>query len=100
VQVVDLKAEASPERQVLFAVGASPLVLRRTAAASACLLALLGGLLPVAAIYAASPAATPLVVPWVGLGMATILVPLLAAAGGALLTRTRLDARGLRARLP
>jgi putative ABC transport system permease protein len=101
------QAEASPERQVLFAVGASPMVLRRTAAASACLLALLGGLLavpagllPVAAIYAASPAATPLVVPWVGLGMATVLVPLLAAAGGATLTRTRLDARGLRARLP
>jgi hypothetical protein len=59
------QAEASPERRALFAVGASPSVLRRTAAASAGLLALLGGLLavpagllPLAAIYAASPAAT------------------------------------------
>jgi putative ABC transport system permease protein len=100
------QAEAGPERRVLFAVGASPLVLRRMAAASAGLLALLGGLLavpagllPLAAIYAASPAATPLVVPWAGLGVATVLVPLLAAAGGATLTRTTLGARGLRARL-
>jgi putative ABC transport system permease protein len=88
-------AEAGPERLALFAVGASPAVRRRTAAASAGLLALLGavlavpaGLLPVAAIYAASPAATPLVVPWAGLAVATVLVPLLAATGGATLTRT------------
>jgi hypothetical protein len=59
-------AEAGPERLALFAVGASPAVLRRTAAAAAALLALLGaapavpaGLLPVAAIYAASPTLTP-----------------------------------------
>jgi hypothetical protein len=87
-------AEAGPERLVLFAVGASPAVLRRTAAAAA-LLALLGaapavpaGLLPVAAIYAASPTLTPLQVPWAGLAVATLLVPLPAAAGGATLTRT------------
>jgi putative ABC transport system permease protein len=99
------QAEASPERHTLFAVGASPSVLRRTAAASAGLLALLAGLLavpagllPIAAIYAASPAAAPLVVPWVGLGVATVVVPLLAAAGGAALTGTRLGSRGLRAR--
>ena len=100
------QAEASPERRVLVAVGASPSVLRRTAAASAGLLALLGGLLavpagllPLAAIYAASPAATPLVVPWAGLVVATVLVPLLAAAGGATLTKTTLGRRGLHAQL-
>jgi hypothetical protein len=88
------RAEAGPKRLALFAVGASPAVLRRTAAAAA-LLALLGaalavpaGLLPVAAIYAASPTLTPLQVPWAGLAVATLLVPLLAAAGGATLTRT------------
>jgi hypothetical protein len=87
-------AEAGPERLALFAVGASPAVLRRTAAAAA-LLALLGaapavaaGLLPVAAIYAASPTLTPLQVPWAGLAVATLLFPLPAAAGGATLTRT------------
>jgi putative ABC transport system permease protein len=100
------QAEASPERRALVAVGASPSVLRRTAAASAGLLALLGGLLavpagllPLAAIYAASPAATPLVVPWTGLVVATVLVPLLAAAGGATLTKTTLGRRGLPAQL-
>ena len=100
------QAEASPERRALVAVGASPSVLRRTAAASAGLLALLGGLLavpagllPLAAIYAASPAATPLVVPWTGLVVATVLVPLLAAAGGATLTKTTLGSRGLPAQL-
>ena len=52
-----VQAEAGPERLALFAVGASPAVLRRTAA-SAALVAVLGaalavpaGLLPVAAIY-------------------------------------------------
>jgi putative ABC transport system permease protein len=99
------QAEAGPERRTLFAVGAPPVVLRRTAAASAGLLALLGGtlavpagLLPIAAIHAASSTATPLVVPWAGLGVGTILVPLLAAAGGATLTRTGRFARGARTR--
>ena len=89
------QAEAGPERRTLFAVGASPSVLRRSAAAGAGLLALLGGvlavpagLLPLAAIDAASPGTTPLVVPWAGLGATTALVPLLAAAGAATLTRT------------
>jgi putative ABC transport system permease protein len=100
------QAEAGPERRALSAVGASPSVLRRTAAAGAGLLALLGGLLaipagllPLAAIYAASPAGVPLVVPWAGLGVGTVLVPLLAAAGAAALTRTGRPAGGLRTRL-
>jgi putative ABC transport system permease protein len=100
------QAEAGPERRVLSAVGAPPSVLRRAAAASAGLLALLGGalavpagLLPLAAIYAASPSATPLVVPWPALAAAVVLVPLLAAAGGATLTRPGRAARGPRARL-
>jgi putative ABC transport system permease protein len=100
------QAEAGPERRALSAVGASPSVLRRTAAAGAGLLGLLGGLLaipagllPVAAIYAASPAGVPLVVPWAGLGVGTVLVPLLAAAGAAALTRTGRPAGGLRTRL-
>lgn len=69
------QAEARTERRTLFAVGASPAVLRGTAAATAGLLALLGGvlavpagLLPLAAVYATTPAAVPLVVPWAGLG--------------------------------
>src|SRR6266511_1155310 len=43
------QAEADPERRTLFAVGASPSVLRGTAAATAGLLALLGGILAVPA---------------------------------------------------
>jgi hypothetical protein len=62
-------------------------------------LAVPAGLLPLAAIYAASPAATPLVVPWAGLAVLIVGVPLLAAAGGATLTRTKLGTRGLQARL-
>jgi hypothetical protein len=65
------QAEARTERRTLFAVGASPAVLRGTAAATAGLLALLGGvlavqagLLPLAAVYATTPAVVPLVVPW------------------------------------
>jgi len=90
------QAEAGPERRTLFAVGASPSVLRRSGAAAAGLLALLGGvlavpagLLPLAAVDAASPGTTALVVPWAALAATTALVPLLAAAGAAALTRTR-----------
>ncbi len=96
------QAEAGTERRTLFAVGASPSVLRGTAAATAGLLALLGGvlavpagLLPLAAIYVASPAAVPLVVPWGGLAAIVVGVPALAAAGGATLTRTNLSDRTL-----
>jgi putative ABC transport system permease protein len=96
------QAEAAPERRTLFAVGASPSVLRGTAAATAGLLALLGGilavpagLLPLAAIYVASPAAVPLVIPWTGLALIVVGVPVLAAAGGATLTRTNLGDRAL-----
>jgi putative ABC transport system permease protein len=96
------QAEAAPERRTLFAVGASPSVLRGTAAATAGLLALLGGilavpagLLPLAAIYVASPAAVPLVIPWTGLALIVVGVPALAAAGGATLTRTNLGDRAL-----
>jgi hypothetical protein len=74
--VVLAQAEARTERRTLFAVGASPAVLRGTAAATAGLLALLGGvlavpagLLPLAAVYATTPAAVPLVVPWAGLAV-------------------------------
>jgi putative ABC transport system permease protein len=96
------QAEAGPERRALFAVGASPSVLRGTAAATAGLLALLGGilavpagLLPLAAIYVASPAAVPLAIPWTGLALIVLGVPALAAAGGATLTRTNLSDRAL-----
>jgi putative ABC transport system permease protein len=96
------QAEAGTERRTLFAVGASPSVLRGTAAATAGLLALLGGilavpagLLPLAAIYVASPAAVPLVIPWTGLALIVVVVPALAAAGGATLTRTNLSDRAL-----
>jgi putative ABC transport system permease protein len=100
------QAEASSERRALFAIGASPSDLRRTTAASAGLLAMIGGvlavpagLLPLAAIYAASPAAAPLVVPWTGLAVAAVAVPAVAAAGGAALTRARLGSSGVRMRL-
>jgi putative ABC transport system permease protein len=96
------QAEAGPERRTLFAVGASPSVLRGTAAATAGLLALLGGilavpagLLPLAAIYVASPAAVPLVIPWTGLALIVVGVPAFAAVGGATLTRTNLSDRAL-----
>lgn len=96
------QAEAAPERRTLFAVGASPSTLRGTAAATAGLLALLGGvlavpagLLPLAAIYVAAPAAVPLVIPWTGLALIVMVVPALAAAGGATLTRTNLSDRAL-----
>jgi putative ABC transport system permease protein len=100
------QAESSPERHTLAAVGAAPALLRRTAGAAAGLLALLGAvlavpaaLLPLVAIYAASPAAVPLAVPWLGLAATVVVVPLLAAAGGAALTGTRPAAGNLRARL-
>jgi putative ABC transport system permease protein len=100
------QAESSPERHALAAVGAAPALLRRTAGAAAGLLALLGAvlavpaaLLPLVAIYAASPAAAPLAVPWLGLAATVVVVPLLAAAGGAALTSTRPAAGSLRARL-
>lgn len=100
------QAESVPEHRTLAAVGAAPALLRRTAGAAAGLIALLGGLLavpaallPLLAIYAASPAATPLSVPWLGLAADLVLVPLLAAAGAATLTSTKPFTRGLRARL-
>jgi ABC-type antimicrobial peptide transport system permease subunit len=100
------QAEARTERRTLFAVGASPAVLRGTAAATAGLLALLGGvlavpagLLPLAAVYATTPAAVPLVVPWAGLAVGAVLVPALAAAGSATLTRTTSGSRGPSERL-
>jgi hypothetical protein len=62
-------------------------------------LAVPAALLPLLAIYAASPAAAPLTVPWPGLAATVVVVPLLAAAGGAALTRTRQPAASLRARL-
>jgi ABC-type antimicrobial peptide transport system permease subunit len=70
------QAEARTERRTLVAVGASPAALRGTAAATAGLLALLGGvlavpaaLLPPAAVEAATSTAVPLVVPWAGLAV-------------------------------
>jgi hypothetical protein len=100
------QAEARTERRTLFAVGASPAVLRGTAAATAGLLALLGGvlavpagLLPLAAVYATTPAAVPLVVPWAGLAMGAVLVPALAAAGSAAFTRTTAGSQGPTERL-
>jgi putative ABC transport system permease protein len=100
------QAEARTERRTLFAVGASPAVLRGTAAATAGLLALLGGvlavpagLLPLAAVYATTPAAVPLVVPWAGLAVGAVLVPALAAAGSATLTRTTSGSQGPTERL-
>jgi putative ABC transport system permease protein len=99
------QAETSPERNALAAVGASPGTLRRTAGAAAGLLALLGGLLavpaallPLVAIYAASPAGAPLNVPWAGLAASLVIVPALAAAGAALLTSTRPGTSGPRPR--
>ncbi len=96
------QVEAAPERRTLFAVGASPSMLRGTAATTAGLLALLGGvlavpagLLPIIAIYVASPAAVPLAIPWAGLAAIVVAVPVLAAAGGATLTRTNLIGRRL-----
>jgi len=100
------QAESRTERRTLFAVGASPAVLRGTAAATAALLALLGGvlavpagLLPLAAVDAATSAAVPLVVPWVGLAVGAVLVPALAAVGSAALTKTTSGSRGPTERL-
>jgi putative ABC transport system permease protein len=100
------QAESSPERHTLAAVGAAPALLRRTAGAAAGLLALLGALLaipaallPLVAIYTASPAGAPLTVPWTGLAATVVVVPVLAAAGGAALTGTKPAMRSLRPRL-
>ena len=64
-------------------------------AATSGLLALLGGVLavpgetaPTRRVDAATSTAVPLGVPWVGLAVGAVLVPALAAAGGAGLPRT------------
>jgi hypothetical protein len=94
------QAEARTERRTLFAVGASPAVLRGTAAATAGLLALLGGVLavpaglvPLAAVYATTPAACR----WLcrgPTGRGGCPRPSAAAAGSAALTRTTSGSRG------
>jgi putative ABC transport system permease protein len=97
-------AESRAEHRTLVAVGASPTILKRVAAVNAGLLALLGGLLavpagllPLTAIFLASPSIVPLVIPWAAIAAGAVVVPALAAAGAATLSRTPTGPLHLRA---
>lgn len=93
-------AETREEVEVLIAVGASPSLLRRLAAAKAALLAGAGvalavptGLLPVWVVRNASNGSSRFLVPWASLGLLVVVLPaavaLLAMAGSAVAARFR-----------
>lgn len=89
--------EARDDLAVLGAVGASPGVRRRFQAAQAAVTAVLGGaiglaigVVPAAAVVVTRAVPTPLVVPWQPFPLFLVALPVLAALGGALLTRSQL----------
>jgi putative ABC transport system permease protein len=89
--------EARYDLATLAAVGASPRIRRTFTAVQAGSLATIGGLLAVPAGLVPSIAVVvargddyPVIVPWLAIAVAVAVVPMLAAAGGALLTRSRL----------
>ena len=94
-------SEAKDDLATLTAVGASPRTRRSLTAIQAGCLAALGGLLalpaggiPVAAVLVARRAnGYPLEVPWIAVLVVAFVIPLLAAASGGLLTRSRVTPR-------
>lgn len=90
-------SEARDDLAVLGAVGAAPSLRRRYGAAQAGVTAVLGGglglligLVPAAAVIAGRVDRIPFTVPWQPVAAFLVGLPLLAAFGGALLTRSRL----------
>lgn len=90
-------SEARDDLAVLGAVGAAPSLRRRYGAAQAGVTAVLGGglglligLVPAAAVIAGRVDRIPFTVPWQPVAAFLVALPLLAAFGGALLTRSRL----------
>lgn len=90
-------SEARDDLAVLGAVGAAPSLRRRYGAAQAGVTAVLGGglglligLVPAAAVVAGRVDRIPFTVPWQPVAAFLVALPLLAAFGGALLTRSRL----------
>ncbi len=90
-------AESKGDFATLSAVGATPFVRRKLAMGQAGVLALLGGVLgiaaglvPVSAVIAVRSDVLVLTVPWQVIALALLVVPLIAALGAGLFTRSRL----------
>jgi putative ABC transport system permease protein len=90
-------AESRGDLATLSAVGASQAVRRRLAMGQAGVLALLGGVLgiaaglvPMAAVIAVRPDVLDFTVPWQVIALALVGVPLVAGGGAGLFTRSRL----------
>jgi putative ABC transport system permease protein len=90
-------AESKGDFATLSAVGATPFVRRKLAMGQAGVLALLGGVLgiaaglvPVSAVIAVRSNVLTLTVPWQVIALALLVVPLVAALGAGLFTRSRL----------
>jgi putative ABC transport system permease protein len=90
-------AESKGDFATLSAVGATPGVRRRLAMGQAGVLALLGGILgiaaglvPMGAVIAVRSDVLTLTIPWQVIALALVGVPLLAALGAGLFTRSRL----------
>ncbi|MDX6230003.1 MAG: putative transport system permease protein, partial [Frankiales bacterium] len=90
-------AESKGDFATLSAVGATPFVRRRLAMGQAAVLALLGGILgiaaglvPMAAVIAVRSNVLDFTVPWQVIALALVGVPVIAGAGAGLFTRSRL----------
>jgi putative ABC transport system permease protein len=90
-------AESKGDFATLSAVGAPPAVRRRLAIGQAAVLALLGGVLgiaaglvPMAAVIAVRSDVLDFTVPWQVIALALVGVPVIAGAGAGLFTRSRL----------
>ncbi|BEP13245.1 hypothetical protein acdb102_15560 [Acidothermaceae bacterium B102] len=90
-------AESKGDLATLSAVGATPAVRRRLAVGQASVLALLGGVLgiaaglvPMAAVIAVRSDVLDFTVPWQVIALALVGVPLVAGAGAGVFTRARL----------
>lgn len=103
VAVALVAAESRRDQAVLAAVGASPGTARKVVASGALLLAALAaalavpaGFLPVAVLQIARPDPYPVVVPWQAIAVVVLVVPLVAAAIAAAVTRRPSAAHMLR----